>query len=64
VSKCIECTECRTVYTEPNVATCRASIFLGRIPIDHPFLTVERKCVYFEEEGINDNAPGDKKSNK
>ena len=63
MSKCINCTECRTVYGNRNITTCRANVF-HKIAIDHPFLSVERKCVYFEEEGVNDNSPGDKKSNR
>ncbi len=63
MSKCLDCTECRTVPHFPELATCRANIF-HRIKLDSLFLSVERKCVDFEEEGINDNASGDQEPNK
>lgn len=67
MSRCLDCTECRTCPAMMpdevmDYVWCRQRIF-DPLPPSHPFLSVERKCVYFEEEGVDGNTSGDKRSN-
>lgn len=62
MSRCLDCTECRGVNGLPFAVRCRKNIFIGIMNVEHPFLSVERKCVEFEEETIDGNASGNKGS--
>ena len=65
MSRCLDCTECRdqSIIIKDSAA-CRAAVFNTILPQDHPFLSVDRKCIYFEEEGVDGNTSGDKRSDK
>lgn len=62
MSRCLDCTECRTVNGLPSAVRCRKGIFIGIMPVEQPFLSVERKCVEFKEETIDGNTSGNKGS--
>lgn len=52
MSKCILCIHCRTKPAEyKDSVWCQEKIFLGLIPLSHPFLRTERACEDFELEG-------------
>ncbi len=64
-SRCLDCTECRTIYKQPGKVLCRQKVFSGQIELTGAgltFLSVERRCLYFEIEGVDGNTSGDKGS--
>ena len=66
MSRCLDCTECRTCPGKMDAENkdsvwCRQGIFAS-MPSDQAFLSVERKCVYFEKEGVDGNTSGDQRS--
>ena len=66
-SRCLDCTECRTIYRQPGMVRCRQKVFtewMELIGSSLTFLSVERRCLYFELEGMDDNAAGDQGSRK
>ena len=68
MSRCLDCTECRTCPgimpdKVKDYVWCRQRIF-DPMPPNHAFLKVHRKCFYFEEEGVDDNITGNQGSNR
>ena len=53
ISICLKCfhLKCRPA-TLGNKAWCSEGIFDGTMTLDHPFLTIERNCPDFDDEGI------------
>ena len=53
-SVCYECLKCKVVpKSEPQMVRCSDNVFREILSIDHPFITLPRRCQNFDPEEEN-----------